>query len=171
VVARGKIILADKKGDSIPEGWAIDVDGHPTTDAAKALEGCVLPFGGAKGSGIAMMIDVFSGVLSGAAYGSHIHNPFAHPEVPMDTGHCMIAIDISRFQDPEEFKTTMDTYRSEVKGLKPAAGVEEIFMPGEIECNNYRKNLEAGPQLSLAVYRELEGLCEKLHIPFDILKK
>lgn len=53
VVARGKIILADKKGDSIPEGWAIDVDGHPTTDAAKALEGCVLPFGGAKGSGIA----------------------------------------------------------------------------------------------------------------------
>ena len=65
VVARGKIILADKKGDSIPEGWAIDVDGHPTTDAAKALEGCVLPFGGAKGSGIAMMIDVFSGVLSG----------------------------------------------------------------------------------------------------------
>ena len=82
-----------------------------------------------------------------------------------------IAIDISRFQDPEEFKTTMDTYRSEVKGLKPAAGVEEIFMPGEIECNNYRKNLEAGPQLSLAVYRELEGLCEKLHIPFDILKK
>ena len=171
VVARGKIILADKKGDSIPEGWAIDVDGHPTTDAAKALEGCVLPFGGAKGSGIAMMIDVFSGVLSGAAYGSHIHNPFAHPEVPMDTGHCMIAIDISRFQDPEEFKTTMDTYRSEVKGLKPAAGVEEIFMPGEIECNNYRKNLEAGPQLSLAVYRELEGLCEKLRIPFDILKK
>lgn len=118
-----------------------------------------------------MMIDVFSGVLSGAAYGSHIHNPFAHPEVPMDTGHCMIAIDISRFQEPEEFKTTMDTYRSEVKGLKPAAGVEEIFMPGEIECNNYRKNLEAGPQLSLAVYRELEGLCEKLHIPFDILKK
>lgn len=171
VVARGKIILADKKGDSIPEGWAIDVDGHPTTDAAKALEGCVLPFGGAKGSGIAMMIDVFSGVLSGAAYGSHIHNPFAHPEVPMDTGHCMIAIDISRFQDPEEFKTTMDTYRSEVKGLKPAAGMEEIFMPGEIECNNYRKNLEAGPQLSLAVYRELEGLCEKLRIPFDILKK
>ena len=81
------------------------MDGHPTTDAAKALEGCVLPFGGAKGSGIAMMIDVFSGVLSGAAYGSHIHNPFAHPEVPMDTGHCMIAIDISRFQDPEEFKT------------------------------------------------------------------
>lgn len=170
VVARGKIILADKKGEPIPEGWAIDADGHPTTDASKALEGCVLPFGGAKGSGIAMMIDVFSGVLSGAAYGSHINNPLAHPDRPMDTGHCMIAIDISKFQDPEEFKAAMDTYRDEVKSLKPAAGVKEIFMPGEIECNNYRKNLKEGPVLSSAVYNELEDLCKKLNIPFKILK-
>lgn len=170
VVARGKIILANKKGDPIPEGWAIDVEGRPTTDAAKALEGCVLPFGGAKGSGIAMMIDVFAGVLSGAAYGSHIRNPFTEPDKPMNTGHCMIAIDIAKFQDPEVFKTTMDTYRSEIKALKPAAGVDEIFMPGEIECNNYRKNLADGVQLPAAVYRELEGLCKKLSLPFDILK-
>ena len=169
-VARGKIILADKKKEPIPEGWAIDVDGHPTTDAAKALEGCVLPFGGAKGSGIAMMIDIFSGVLSGAAYGSHINSPFTHPEVPMNTGHSMIAIDISTFQDVESFLTTMDTYRNEVKGLKKAAGVDEIYMPGEIECNNYRRNLETGIRLPAAVYGELEGLSKKLGLPFDICK-
>lgn len=171
VVARGKIILANKKKEPIPEGWAIDVDGHPTTDAAKALEGCVLPFGGAKGSGIAMMIDIFSGVLSGSAYGSHINSPFTHPELPMNTGHSMIAIDISRFQDVETFLTTMDTYRSEVKSLKKAAGVEEIFMPGEIECNNYRKNLREGIQLPAAVYGELEGLSQKLGLPFDVCKQ
>lgn len=170
VVARGKIILADKKKEPIPEGWAIDVDGKPTTDAARALEGCVLPFGGAKGSGIAMMIDVFSGVLSGAAFGSHINSPFTHPELPMNTGHCMIAVDISKFQDPETFLTTMDQYRSEVKGLKKAADVEEIFMPGEIECNNYRKNLKEGIRLPAAVYGELEGLAQKLGLPFDICK-
>ena len=170
VVARGKIILADKKGEPIPEGWAIDVDGHPTTDAAKALAGCVLPFGGAKGSGIAMMIDIFCGVLSGAAYGSHINSPFTHPEVPMNTGHSMIAVDISKFQDPEEFLTKMDAYREEVKGLKKAAGVEEIYMPGEIECNNYRKNLQEGIRLPAAVYGELKGLTEKLGLTFDICR-
>lgn len=168
VVARGKIILADKKKEPIPEGWAIDVDGNPTTDAAKALAGCVLPFGGAKGSGIAMMIDIFSGVLSGAAWGSHINSPFTQPEVPMNTGHSMIAVDISKFRDVEEFLTDMDTYRSEVKSLERAAGVEEIFLPGEIECGNYRRNLQEGIRLPAAVYGELEGLARKLGLPFDI---
>lgn len=170
VVARGKIMLADKKGEPIPEGWAIDADGHPTTDAAKALAGCVLPFGGAKGSGIAMMIDVFSGVLSGAAWGSHVRDPLAQPDLPMNTGHCMVAVDISKFQDPEGFKTKMDTYREEVKSLKPVPGVNEIYMPGEIECNNYRRNEATGIHLPMAVYEELEGVCQRLGLPFDILK-
>ena len=64
VVARGKILLAEKKGVPIPEGWAIDIEGRPTTDASAALTGSVLPFGGPKGSGIAMMVDIISGVLS-----------------------------------------------------------------------------------------------------------
>ena len=168
MVARGKIILADKKKEPIPEGWAIDVDGNPTTDAAKALEGCVLPFGGAKGSGIAMMIDIFSGVLSGSAYGSHINSPFTHPELPMNTGHSMIAIDISKFLDVEDFLDTMDNYRAEVKGLKRASGVQEIYMPGEIECNNFKKNLKEGIRLPAAVYWELEGLAQNLGLKFDL---
>lgn len=88
----------------------------------------------------------------------------------MNTGHSMIAIDISKFQDVESFLTTMDTYRNEVKGLKKAAGVDEIYMPGEIECNNYRRNLETGIRLPAAVYGELEGLSKKLGLPFDICK-
>lgn len=168
VVARGKIILADKKGVDIPEGWAIDVDGNPTTNAAKALEGCVLPFGGAKGSGIALMVDVFSGILASAAFGAHISNPFTHPELCMNCGHALMAIDISRFQDPEEFKDKMDCFRQEIKGLKRASGVNEILMPGENSCNNRRRYLANGIQLPVAVYAELEELSRELHLSFDI---
>lgn len=170
VVARGKIILADKKGEPIPEGWAIDAQGNPTTDAAKALQGCVLPFGGAKGSGIAMMIDIFCGVLSGSAYGKLINSPFTHPELSMNTGHCMIAVDISKFQDTEVFLSTMDSYREEVKGLARASWASEIYMPGEIEQMNYRKNMQEGIRLPNVVYSELAGLCDKLNLPFDICK-
>lgn len=170
VVARGKIILADKKGEPIPEGWAIDIHGNPTTDAAKALEGSVLPFGGAKGSGIAMMIDIFCGVLSGSAYGGLINNPFSHPELSMNTGHSMTAIDISKFHDTEKFLSAMDSYRDEVKGLKKAAWASEIYLPGEIEQNNYRKNMREGIRIPDVVYAELEGLCRKLAIPFDICR-
>ncbi len=168
VVARGKIILAEKKGSPIPEGWAIDIDGNPTTDATKALEGCVLPFGGAKGSGIALMVDVFAGILAGAAYGGHIRNPFTHPELCMDCGHTLMAIDISQFQDVEEFKCKMDNFRDEIKGLKKASGVNEIYMPGEHSADNRRKNLAEGIQLPVAVYHELEVLCQELQLPFDI---
>ncbi|MBR1457547.1 MAG: Ldh family oxidoreductase [Oscillospiraceae bacterium] len=168
VVARGKIILADKKGASIPEGWAIDVDGNPTTDAAKALEGCVLPFGGAKGSGIALMVDVFSGILAGAAFGGHIGNPFAHPENCMNCGHALMAVDITRFQDLEEFKDKMEQFRTEIKGLKRANGVNEILLPGENSSNNRRKNLANGIDLPVAVYGELEELSRELQLPFDI---
>ena len=73
VVARGKIIVAAHTGTAIPEGWAIDPDGYPTTDAQQALAGAVLPFGGPKGSAISFIIDVFCGVLTGAAFGSHLN--------------------------------------------------------------------------------------------------
>src|SRR5690606_8506819 len=66
VVARGKIIVAAQKGEPIPEGWAINKDGNPTTDAEKALNGSVLPMGGPKGYAISMFIDILCGVLTGA---------------------------------------------------------------------------------------------------------
>ena len=130
VVARGKIIIANKNGESIPEGWAIDKDGNSTTDSAAALEGFVLPFGGPKGSGLAMIADILCGVLVNGAYGPHVNYPYATPEEPMDCGHVFVAIDISAFRNLESFLSGMDRYCEEIKQLKPVPGMEEVMIPG-----------------------------------------
>ena len=75
-VARGKIYLAKQKGQPIPEGWAIDAEGAPTTDAAAAIDGIILPMAGHKGYAIAVMMDMLSGVLTGSAFGTGVHGPY-----------------------------------------------------------------------------------------------
>ncbi|HTP60192.1 MAG TPA: Ldh family oxidoreductase, partial [Spirochaetia bacterium] len=99
VVARGKIRLASLGGESIPLGWALDETGAPTSDPARALKGCLLPLGGPKGSGLAMMIDIFSGMLSGSSYGRQLKS-FHELDGATGVGACFIAVDIGRFQDP-----------------------------------------------------------------------
>ena len=80
VVALGKLILAQKLGKSIPEGWALDKDGRPTTDPAAGRAGSLVPIGGAKGSGLAIMVDVLCGILSGGPYGPHLHDLYVMDE-------------------------------------------------------------------------------------------
>lgn len=168
VVARGKILLADKKGASIPQGWAVDTEGKPTTDAAAALKGSVLPFAGPKGSGIAMMIDIFGGILSGSAFGPEIGNLIINPEKPMNTGHCFIVIDPELFLPGEEFKNQTDLLVKQIKGLQPAAGVEEIYVPGEIEHNNRRQKLKEGINVPASVCNELKAIAQELGITFAL---
>lgn len=168
VVARGKIILANKKQTTIPEGWAIDVDGNPTTDAAAALAGSVLPFGGHKGSGISMAIDILCGLLTGSGYGTHMNNPFTQAEVPMDTGHCFIAIDVNKIMPAAIFAQSVEAYKAEVKALDKASWAEDIYLPGEIAHAKSEKNEKEGIQLSVAVSEELHALADRLDIPFDI---
>ena len=91
VVARGKIIVAAHTGQSIPEGWAVDPDGHPTTDANLALAGAVLPFGGPKGSAISFIIDILCGVLTGAAFASHL-NTLEDLTTVQNVGHVLAAV-------------------------------------------------------------------------------
>lgn len=168
VVARGKILLAEKKGTPIPSGWAIDEEGQPTTNPSAALKGCVLPFAGPKGSGISMMIDVISGILSGATYGSHIHNPFSHPEETMETGHSFLAVDIAHFRPYEEFCNDVGQMISEIKSLDRAKGVEEIFVPGEVERRNRTIHTEKGLTLPVAVCQELKCYADRYGIAFDL---
>lgn len=165
VVARGKIILANKTGEKIPVGWAVDKDGTPTTDADEALKGYVLPFGGAKGSGIAMIADILCSVLVNGAYGPHVNYPYDHPEIPMDCGHLFVAIDISKFQQYSSFLMKMDQYRKEIKDLKPVSGFEEVCLPGEIELRNKEKNRES-LELSQSVYDEIAVLAKEINAEF-----
>jgi LDH2 family malate/lactate/ureidoglycolate dehydrogenase len=156
LVARGKIILAAKNNKEIPLGWAINKDGEDTTNAKEALEGTVLPFGGPKGSAIALLIDVFSGILAGASFGPHIKDMYANFEEPTNTGHIFGAFDISKFIDTSLFKQNMDQMIREIKGSTPAKGVQEIFLPGEIELKKKQQRLKEGIPLSPAVIKELK---------------
>lgn len=158
VVARGKIIVEAQKGNSIPLGWAVDKEGNPTTDAEAALEGAVLPLGGPKGYGISMFIDILSGVLTGAGFGKYVNNMYTNWDEPQNVGHIFLAVDINRFMPIDFFKERMDQYISEIKAEPKAPGVEEIFVPGEIESRRSNERKEKGIELPLKVAQELDEI-------------
>ncbi|MEA2537566.1 MAG: hypothetical protein QOF11_1800 [Chloroflexota bacterium] len=129
--ARGKIIVAAADGRAIPAGWAIDTDGVPTTDAEAALAGSVLPFGGPKGSGLAMMIDILCGIVAGADFGRHIGDMYEDWSRPQNVGHVFLAI---RPDDlAGSFLPRIEEFVAEVAALPPAAGSERVLLPGDIE--------------------------------------
>lgn len=133
VVARGKVHKALRRGESIPKGWALDKDGRDTTDPAAALSGGVmLPMGGPKGVGLAVAMDVFSGVLSGSAFAGGVTGPF-DASTPAGVGHFLVVIKPDLFTDLETFKDRMDTLYQSVVGSEKAKGTEKIYFPGEIE--------------------------------------
>lgn len=133
VVARGKIHKALRRGEKIPEGWALDNEGKDTTDPAAALDGgTMLPMGGFKGVGLAVMMDAFSGVLSGSAFAGGVTGPY-DTRKEADVGHFFVVVKPDLFMGLDEFKERMDTlYRSVVESQKKA-GTERIYFPGEIE--------------------------------------
>jgi len=143
VAARGKIYKAKRRGEKIPEDWALDKDGNRTTDPEKALEGVMLPMGGPKGSALSVMMDVFSGVLSGSAFAGHVTNPY-DPSKPADVGHFLVAIKPDLFMDLKEFRARMEYLYGRVVQSEKMAGVERIYFPGEIEQEVRRERLQSG---------------------------
>jgi LDH2 family malate/lactate/ureidoglycolate dehydrogenase len=143
VAARGKIYKAYRRGEKIPTDWALDAEGNPTDDPGRALEGVMLPMGGPKGSALAVMMDVFSGVLSGSAFAGNVTNPY-DPSKPADVGHFLIAIKPDLFMSLEDFKDRMDyLYRRAVDSEK-LPGVDRIYFPGEIEQLKQEERLRSG---------------------------
>lgn len=161
VVARGKIIVASQKDERIPEGWAIDKKGNPTTDAQEALDGSVLPMGGPKGYAISMFIDILSGVLTGAGFGKYVNNMYENWEDPQNVGHFFLVIDINQFMPLEDFKKRMDLYIREIKAEPKAEGISEIFIPGEIEHRRSNEHKKNGIVLSPKVVEELNEIGKK----------
>jgi LDH2 family malate/lactate/ureidoglycolate dehydrogenase len=144
VVAKGKIRKAARRGESIPLGWALDAEGNPTTDAEVALNGSMAPIGGPKGSGIAILMDIMSGVLGGAAFGGEVGDQYKDTK-PQDVGHCFIAIKPDVFLSTDDFKARMDTLVKRVHSATPAPGFDEVLFPGE-------------PEHRLGVQRHREGI-------------
>lgn len=142
-VARGKVYLARQRHEKIPDTWALDKHGHPTTDPAAALEGYILPMAGHKGYAIGVIVDMLAGVLSGSGYLDGVHGPY-DPVNPSRAGHFVAAFDVSRFQPREQFDARMDDYIARLKSVPVAPGHEGIFYPGELEALRDGRNRREG---------------------------
>jgi LDH2 family malate/lactate/ureidoglycolate dehydrogenase len=127
----GRIRLAEADGGSIPEGWATDADGLPTTDPAAAIRGMLLPAGGPKGFALAAMIDILCGGLSSGAIGNDVRPLYGDPALPYRCSHFFLAIDIARFRPLEEFGTAVAQFADIVRNSRRAPGAAPVRMPGD----------------------------------------
>lgn len=130
--AHGKIRVYAQKGAPVPEGWAFDKDGRPTTDATKALEGLIQPIGAHKGIGLAMMVGLMSTLLSGAGYGLESGNMIDGAYAGKD-GHFFMAIDIAAFVEPSEFANRLGRILDDLEASERTDGVDAIYAPGALE--------------------------------------
>jgi len=166
VVAAGKMRLYLKEGKPIPEGWALNQYGEPTTDPAEGLKGILLAIGGHKGYGITLTMDLLTGVLTNSNYGPRV----AGMEVadrPARTSHAFMAIDISAFDDVAAFKARMDSYIDEIKNSRKARGSEVIYIPGEPEFLREKERREKGIPLQIKIVEELRAVGKEFGVPAE----
>jgi LDH2 family malate/lactate/ureidoglycolate dehydrogenase len=162
-VARGKVYLARQKGLPIPEGWALNAAGAPTTDPSEAIDGIILPMAQHKGYAIAVIMDMLSGVLTGSAFGAGVHGPY-QTEYRSGAGQFMIALNIEAIQPLAEFGARMDRYIDELKSVPLAQGFQEILYPGEIEARNDIKNRTDGLTLPEDTLADLSKLASEFQL-------
>jgi LDH2 family malate/lactate/ureidoglycolate dehydrogenase len=161
VVSVGRLTQARKSGQPIPEGWALDAEGRPTTDSQAAA--LPLPMAGPKGSGLALMIECLTSLVAA--------NPLISEfleETPLGLRHrqngLAIAIDIARFGDPAAFRREVDRLVRSVKALPRAEGADEILVPGERGERTFRRRSRDGIPVAPAVWKELKALAERLEV-------
>jgi LDH2 family malate/lactate/ureidoglycolate dehydrogenase len=133
VAARGKIRRAERRSEKIPPGWALDAHGRPTTDPTAALAGVVLPIGEHKGSGLSLFMEIFAGVMAGAAFGGEVGNQYETMDRPQDVGHFFLAMRPDLFVSADDYRTRMDALIERVRANPLAEGFSEILIPGEPE--------------------------------------
>ena len=167
LVARGKIRRAQRLGEKIPLGWALDDSGAPTEDPAAALKGTLLPIGGPKGYGLAFMVDVLAGMLSGAAFGRDIKS-FHELMGPTEVGALTLAINVERFMPLGQFQGLMKGYLDSIRGSRKAKGTARIYLPGEIEAEKEKASRERGIELRPASVELVNQLLEKLNSPMRL---
>jgi LDH2 family malate/lactate/ureidoglycolate dehydrogenase len=169
VAARGKVNVAAARGESIPEGWCTDAQGRPTTDPHEALKGFVLPIAGAKGYALTTTIGMLSTMLAGGAFGRNVTHLYDDFERPQNIGHLVGVIPVTSFVDVDEFKRRMDQGIRDIKGVKKAPGVTEIFLPGEREYRTLVERRKSGIPLAIGTIEELQGLSAKYGVPLRLL--
>jgi LDH2 family malate/lactate/ureidoglycolate dehydrogenase len=167
VVSRGRILRAIGAGAEIPPDWAIDTSGKPTRDAAEASRGAVLPIGGYKGYGIAVMLSVVAGLMAGTPFGPGAAEEANDRSRPFSQSHVVLAMNIERFMPLEQFLSHAEAFIADLKATPLAEGASEIFVPGEQSYRRWRERLESGVPVSASVAAKLRETGEALGVDFD----
>jgi LDH2 family malate/lactate/ureidoglycolate dehydrogenase len=165
--ALGKIRLAAQEGREIPATWATAADGSPTTDPAAALAGLLLPAAGHKGYGLALMVDVLTGVLSGGSYGSGVRGLYADTATPNDCAHFFLALDAARFSDDgdgDAFAARVADLAAQVTSPPAAPGVERLLVPGQLEAERHAAARADGVALDTTVLERLRAAAESVGV-------
>ena len=156
VINRGKIRVAARNGKKIPEGVALDKFGKPTTDAKKALAGVQLPIAGFRGSGLAWMVDILSGVFTGGNHGGKVKDPFDDFSGPQNIGHLFFVMKPNLFVGNYSERIKENIKR--IKRLPKIKGVKEILYPGQSKRRRYKKNLNKKINIPSNVAEDLKKL-------------
>ena len=164
VAAYGKVKTAAQRGETMPDGWMIDHFGKSLTDPRRASEGLLVPIGGYKGYGLALMFGLLAGTLNGAAMGSETVDFNADDTSPTNTGHALVALSIARFGKVAEFKRRVDGIVRELRGSRKMPGVERILVPGEQSREKFRERSKLGVPLPEALHASLAKLASELNI-------
>ncbi len=167
VVAAGKIYRAQAAGAKIPEGWLLDGNGLTTTDpSGYPRVGALMPMAGHKGFGLALLIEILTGLISGGAVGSEVMSWVMGPE-RVNQSLSFIAIDIAAFMPVDVFKSRAAKLVGEIRQAPRAVGAERIYLPGEMEWERRRAALEGGLHLPEDVLTSLRGLARDYGLDFD----
>ncbi|HWK72056.1 MAG TPA: Ldh family oxidoreductase [Burkholderiaceae bacterium] len=158
VVARAKIRQALQQGAAIPSTWATDKEGRPTTDPKAALSGFLMAIGGHKGYGLALVVDLLAGLLSGASYLTRIQSWVDNPEAPQDLGHFFLLIDTARLGGADWLRDRMEDFRGILHDTPAADPAMPVIVPGELELDKYRLAQTSGVEVEKA---SMEHLLER----------
>ncbi|MGB8953586.1 MAG: Ldh family oxidoreductase [Candidatus Aminicenantales bacterium] len=158
------IMKAAQEGKQIPSGWVIDHEGNPVVDAKEAVQGVLLPFGGAKGFCLCLAVEILSGVLTGSAISNEIaslHKDFSRSS---RVGHSFLAIDVTKMMPAELFYGRMDTLIGFIKGSRKQKGIDEILIPGETRWRCYQEQHSHGISLDEKAMKSLAEFAKDMKI-------
>jgi L-2-hydroxycarboxylate dehydrogenase (NAD+) len=162
--AYGKVKIKAQRSEPMPEGWMMDRQGKPLTDPKRASEGFLLPIGGPKGYGLALMFGLLAGTLNGAAFGKDVVDFNADSKSLTNTGHAIIAVNIAAFADVAAFKRNVDDIWEQMKSSPKLPGVDEIRLPGERSAKVYESCGAQGVPISAQLRKTLDDLADRLDV-------
>lgn len=165
VVSRGRLRLMGGDEIKVPSDWAVRSDGHPAETVGEVMAGALRPFGEARGSGLALFVDLLAGVMANAKFGADIGTMYRASAEPAGTGHAMILIDAERAIGPSDWADRFDSFARAIRTSQPDLSHETVALPGDRRAGHRARSLREGIELGDAIWRGLQDLSDSTGVP------